>query len=435
MCPHLFRAAFVSLAVLVAVAESPGASVVLSPDVSTIGRGGTIHFTVTVTPSTYVDRVLLSYQGETGQDVDTTAPYQFSHAFPDTGLDIAVTATVVYNNNDPDDTDTVYVNVIDLVMIGNPAPMRGWLATYIAESDPPGQLVEEATWKYEWNGGFNTYNDHEPDDYEFSYWNGRMIVPGTISCSALIGGVAVEAQMVINPAARLWPIPITCVEDNESTWGSPPIPDATLGQNRDRDSDTSYVFVPRSGPASWDPAFTVSQVTTGPCQGWYYVSSSSLRCQRETVINRYIKWNGPTFGGINWYDRNDQAGCFTTVSADFVLAVMNHEYRGTPPVAGSLGGHQGRFEYAILVGGYDPKQRIEALAHRTSSLLLRTLVNDAINADEQAVKSFGEDETYMTTYGPNWSAFNYDSLGAGPNSRWDPDSSSWTACIHGPENF
>ena len=61
-------------------------------------------------------------------------------------------------------------------------------------------------------------------------------------------------------------------------------------------------------------------------------------------------------------------------------------------------------------------------------------IQDAIADAEQDVADFGFDDSYMDLYGPNWGD-DYDALGEGQHSAWDPGYSSWTTCENGPENF
>ncbi len=322
---------------------------------------------------------------------------------------------------------------VGLTISGNFNPTRGGTASYVVESNPPGLPIDQFNWTYSWSGGSNTYQDDDANADDKSVWSGRMVVDGTLSCSAVVSGTSVSASMPVTISPRLWTTPITCVEDNEPDWGSEPVANAQLGGNRDRDSDTLDVFVPRDLDGYWNSAFTLAQVPTGPCQGWWYVSSSTLKCQRETVINRYIKDDGPTLGGANFAESNTTLDCFTSSAADFLLAVMHHEYRGTPATAKSLEGHFGRIEKAILDDGHDAKKGIEPLT-AGSQAALRVSVNNAITADDWAVADFGYNETYMTNYGPNW-GIDAGSLGAGQSSRWNPDSSSWTGCVNVPINY
>jgi hypothetical protein len=413
-----------------------GATVTLSSDTSAVESGGTIYFTVTVSPDTYVDQVALSYQGITGQDIDTTSPYEFSRRFDDCQLDLTVTATVSYTNADPDDQDQIDVDVVDLKLYGVSTATRGAYASFMAESLPAGQAIADFSWSYSWGAGQNNFYDPDTDDDDRSIWAGYLVVAGPVTCTATVAGVSVGVNWPLTLTARNWETPITCAQDNESAWGDVPTPTASLGQHRDKDSDVgSYVFVPRDGSNDWSSAVTLTQVSGGPCDGWWYVSSTTLKCERETVINRYIKSGGPTLGGKNFHAVNgpSEKDCFTTDPDDFIQAVKNHEYRGTPETEKSIEGHHGRMEKSIRDDDRDARQHIESLT-ATSQALLLSNVNVTIGQQEDAINDYAGDDTYMFTYGPNWGA-DPGALGDGWNARWNSVGSYWTDCVNGPLDF
>jgi hypothetical protein len=304
----------------------------------------------------------------------------------------------------------------------------------VAESDPPGKAIGQFNWTYDWGSGGNTYQDNDTDDDDRSVWYGRMVEGGELSCSAVVAGVDCTDTMSITITPRDWTTPISCAQDNESGYGEVPIATAELGQNRDRDSDIhDHLFVPRNPGDDFSPAYTVAQVPYGPCQGLYYVSSSTLKCQRETVINRYIKSLGPKPLGAtyNFYDRND-LDCLDANA--FVQALKNHEYRGTPAVYKSEEGHQGRIEKSIVDHGNDPKAALESITHTVQSSL-HALVQAAILDAEFEVEEFGLDETYMDIHGPNW-GLGSGALGVGGHKRWDDSAGSWSSsCNNGPTSF
>lgn len=437
----LLRIALTCLPLLGWAGESLAvATVELTSNVSTVAEGGYVTFTVTVTPSTYVDTVTLSYEGEQNPDQDSTAPYEFQHQF-NTPMDgLTVTATVSYTNGDPDGGDTLDIDVVGLTIHGTTSPPRGWPTGYLAQSNPPGKAISQFTWHYAWNGGSNLYLDFDLDDDNRSAWSGVIVVDGTLTCSVFISGVNVVRQMNISVTPRNWPIPITCAQDNESSWGDVPEPGTSLGENRDRDSDfTSYIFVPRGTGNDFTSAVTVAQIAYGPCVGLWYLVGSTLSCQRETVINRYIKDGGPMPAGAseNFFDHNDGT-CFYN-AADFVEAVGNHEYRGPSGAVRSIDGHQGRIEKWIQAPDpphmpFDVKQMVEGLTASTKSALL-SLVNSTVDSAEDAVFEYAGDEDYLQTVGPNWGGHE-DYWKGGQHDRWDDYSTEWfTGCEDGPDYF
>lgn len=439
------------------VGRADAATVVLSADATAVAEGGTITFTVDVTPSTYVQKVVLTYSGLAGGDEDTTAPYIIPHTFS-ACADYTVTATVSYTNGDPDDTDNMSVSVVGLSISGSTSVLRGFSGVWLAQSNPVGKTIDQFDWSYSWaslpggeQAGTNTYQDLDLNYDEKSYWGGRMAVPGTLSCSATVLGVSVQKSLPIAINPRNWPVPIiACATDNEAGWGDVPTVEAgfegVFGQNRDRDSDdSSAVFVPRNGD-SFAPARTLGLISGGPCDGWYFVQSSTLKCQRETVINRYIKSGGPLPSGAseNFYDHNDNS-CFVPGyydSEDFVNAVRQHEFQGPqwPETEDPLAGHQGRITYRIqslLPPQWDladPKQKIEPLVARNLSAL-SVKVDDEIIAAEDEVIGFAGSDDYMLNVGKNWGNWPNFSLGIGQHSRWDENGAAWSDCTNGPGSF
>lgn len=323
---------------------------------------------------------------------------------------------------------------VTVSITGSGTPVRGLSASYVAEALPTGTVVESFDWKLLWAGGLaGTFFENDADGDRKSAWGGRMVVDGTLYCTVTVAGTPYYGQLAVSVTPRSWPVPLSCATDNESDWGPAPTAGVQLGESRDRDSDLPYIFVPQSN-GNWDSANTYTSVSSGPCQGLWYVAGSALKAQRETVINRYIKQDGPTLGGWNFYDINNYLGCLTPSSAAFVTAIGNHEYRGTPATAKSTEGHYGRLEKAVLDDGYDAKQHIEPIV-ASSLTSLRIKVRTAISADEYAVRTYADSETDMTACGPNWGPDDPGSMGYGANSRWDENSSTWTDCVNGPEKF
>lgn len=302
--------------------------------------------------------------------------------------------------------------------------MRGWPCSYMIQSEPSGLPLSSIQWSYSWHDGSNTYQDS-------TIWSGRMVVDGTLVVTAMVGDEWCVASMVVTITPRNWTISVSCAQDNDPDYGDIPKQWTDLGSNRDRDSNfVAYVFVPRSAGFDFSPARTLAQVPSGPCAGWWYVSSTSLKCNRETVINRYIKPDGPMLGSTNFFGAN--ADCFSTSPSHFLQAAMNHEYRGTPDTPMSPGGHQGRTEMAIFLNGNDPKQKIESLTRRDPGSL-SMMVNTAISNAETSVLYLATDETYMQTWGPNWGG--PDGLGVGLHAVWNDFYYAWTACVYRPDTF
>jgi hypothetical protein len=352
-----------------------------------------------------------------------------SHQFATPATGITVTARVAYNNGDPEGLASVDVNVVDLELTGNFAPLRGNQVTYRAAVLPAGAGCSEFRWAY----GSNSVSDLDLDLDGVSTWGGRMVAPGTLTCTARIMGLDVTQSHGVVITPRAWSSPLSCVQDNEPGWGPLPEPEAVLAQFRDRDSNLDIYFVPRTAPGDWRAGYNVARVTSGPCLSLWYISSSTLRCQRETVISQYLKPDGPTLGGYTFQEINDDQACFSTDAAAFLQAVKNHEYRGTPEVARSLEGRYGRMEKCLLEDGYDAKKHIEPIVAESEAHLCAE-ANDVIAADEQVLVQFAGEEAAFWADGPNW-GWDPGALGAGYNARWNPALQVWTACENGPGNF
>lgn len=401
-------------------------AVTVVPSVPAIAKGGSVTFTVSIVPDTYVQLVRLSYEGESGWDQTGSAPFVFSHQFNSPMSGLTVTATVTYSNGDPEEIATTDIDVVAITLTGPASPLRGWPSTYTARSNPIGKAVAQFDWSYETTSATNSFTDFNTDGDDKSTWAGAMVVGGAMRCTATIGGAQTETSLTVAPGPRNWITPITCAQDNE-TWGDLPYPEIILSDNRDRDSNMQdYVFVPRN-VTNFRPAWTLGTISSGPCAGWCYVQSTVLKCQRETVINQYAK--SGTLGGLSFADANTY--CLFPTPGDFIQALKNHEYRGTPDTYKSPEGHQGRAEQIIRDFGYDPRQAIEGLTD-TSSASLEAWVDNVIQSIELDVLSYLQDETYMEWYAPNWGG-GEGSLGYGLNARWD--GFAWTECGYGPQGF
>jgi len=422
---------------LIAVVGSARAGVTLTASVSGVQKGNTITFTATTDESDPVVKVTFSYEGTGSTDEDTSSPYQVVKTMDWTAMeDLTVTATFDFESIS-DQQDTVDVDVVDILLIGAPQPLRGATATYIAVTQPRGISVSSWAWSCD-NAVLDANWTDTANSDDVSVWMGIMAVSGTIEVSATLLGVACESDKSVSIRPRtggVWVTPVDCAEDNEPNWGSPLLGlGEALGQLRDKDSNLNRIIVPQTSEDDWSDAVTLSQISSGPNTGIWYVRTNTLEIDMETVINQFAKSGGPSpeGGATNFYDYNNgTGGCLEGEMDDFIQALENHEYRGTPPAEESLEGHFGRIEYELNVVG-DPSAEIEDHIDTTESGLMDS-VNVSIGLIEGSLGSFSADGAWSDA-GPNWGGTG--SLGSGKHTRYDIDSSQYySGCTFGPDMF
>jgi hypothetical protein len=267
---------------------------------------------------------------------------------------------------------------------------------------------------------------------------GPMVASGALRVHADVLGIPCTRTLNIDIRRRTgdrWSTPVHAVEDADPSWGAAPYGyGEALGWLRDRETDSGCLIVPQTEAGDWSAGVCPAEVRVGPCRGIWYVASESLMVDQETVINKYLKADGPAPGDAmeNWYTRhNESGGCLESVAADFVQAVRNHEFRGTPSVPGSLDGHFGRIEHFLLVH-VPPGRLIEDVVG-----LSRTGVLDAVNHRlltlEMELSAFAADGPWSDV-GPNWGSDT--ALGSGGHTRFDDVSHSYyDGCDFGPHRF
>lgn len=409
--------------------------VYLSPDVGGVQRGGDITFTAWTDEADPVVGVTFSYQGTAEIDQVWSPPYEVTRTMDwICAENLLVTATFEFESI-PDQSVDVTVNVVDIVIIGVFEPFRGTNSQLIARTDPLGPNVFSWDWTFDTALGSNEFTDVQNDD-SFTFWPGKFVLSGTAWVSATVLGVPATqtAQVTVRDRAGIaWQTPTDCVEDNEPLWGAPLFGfNEPLGQERDRDSNVTHIIVPQSSTGDWEDAVVLAEVQSGPNAGLWYVKSEIMEIDQETVINRYMKAGGPPpeQGRLNFFDHNS-AACIANMG-DFVQAVMNHEYRGTPPAAASLEGHFGRIENALEVIG-DPATAVEPLV-ATSRDALMSQVNQVVGLRETALILFAADGSWAYEDGPNWGGEG--SLGSGSHTRYDVFAGDYFAgCTFGPDKF
>jgi len=430
---HLWLAFFA----LVGTGSPARSEVTVQASTSGVQKGDNLTFTATTTESDPVVKVTFSYEGTQSTDEDTSPPYQVTKTMDWTAMaDLTVTATFDFQNI-PDQQGTVDVDVVDISLMGPTQPLRGGTVGYFARTQPTGLSVSSWSWSCDNDVLDANWTDTANSD-DRSLWRGTMAVSGTIEVSATLLSIACTKSIAISIRPRtggVWVTPVSCVEDNEPNWGSPLLGlGESLGQIRDKESNVGLIIVPQSSTGDWSDGVTLSQVSGGPNKGIWYVRTNTLEVDMETVINQFAKSGGPPPepGATNFYDYNNAVGgCIAGDMADFVQALKNHEYRGTPPAEKSLEGHFGRIEYELDVLG-DPSADIEDHT-ATSEPSLMSQVNLTLGLIEGALWGFTSHGDWSDA-GPNWGGEG--SLGSGKHTRYNIDYSQYySGCTFGPDHF
>ncbi len=424
-------------AAVVLMSAQTWATVNVQASTSGVQKGGTITFTATTTESDPVVKVTFSYEGTATTDEITSSPYQVTKVMDwVTMQNLTVTATFDFQNI-PDQQGTVDVDVVDITLQGPSQPTRGSACTYTARTSPTGLSVSSWSWSCTTSVADANYTDTSNSD-DASQWRGTMVASGTIQVAASVVGIQCTKSISVSIRSRTgtpWTTPIACVEDNEPNWGARLIYSYDLlGDHRDRESNAYRLIVPQTTSGDWSDAVTLLEVSSGPNKGIWYIQSTILEVDLETVINRYAKWGGPPpeEGATNFYDYNNDAnGCIPGNMDDFIQAVMNHEYRGTPPTAESLEGHFGRIEYGLAHNVDDPSAVVEGLVAASESALLDQ-VNDELYLIQGELSSFAADGTWSND-GPNWGGTG--ALGSGKHTRYNGDGYYYSGCTFGPDHF
>jgi hypothetical protein len=413
------------------------ASVTVSATPTGVQKGGQILFTATTDAGDTVVKVTFTYEGGGGTDDDTTAPFQALKTINWTTLEnLTVTATFDFQNI-PDQQGQVDVDVVDITLTGPAAPGRGGGATYTGRTSPINLAVSQWSWTYDTAILDVDWTD-TPGSDDLSHFSGTMVTSGTVAVSATVLGVACtksKTVTVMNRTGASWNTPVAAVEDNEPLWGAPLLGyGELLGQMRDRESNVDQIIVPQTSSGDWSDGVVVAEVTAGPCTGFWYVVSESLEIDLETVINRFLKSGGPPPepGATSFYDYNDASGrCLAGDAADFVQAIKNHEFRGTPSTAESLEGHLGRIEYGLSQGEH-PGRAVEDLVDVSEAGLLGQ-VNAEVSLIENDLLLYTAEGAWSAA-GPNWGGTG--SLGSGMHTRYDVDAGDYySGCTFGPDHF
>ncbi len=193
--------------------------------------------------------------------------------------------------------------------------------------DGDGDPIPGATYA---NWAFDGDDDVDASDASHTdrTWSGTIVESGTASCDVTFGGNTAEVSKAITVNARSgWSVTPTCIEDNDPGWGKYPGYDEPFGLNRDEANKDPHIIWGRG--ANFEQGYTTAEVDGGPNNDVWYISACTFAIDRETFINRFIKWGTtgyPDPPNANWFEYNELQG----VDVDGMLqGVRNHEGYGT----------------------------------------------------------------------------------------------------------
>jgi uncharacterized protein (TIGR03437 family) len=227
-----------------------------------------------------------------------------------------------------------------------------------------------------------------------------------------------------------WELIPTVRLDNEASWvgrknGMPPsCNDGTLlEEERDRKSNLPAIIIPSPFTSkSWEDGYRIAQIKdkNGPNDGyWYIANANKMKIDQETVIDKWLKPNGPPPARRqpNWFQHN--ASSCSVDPAEFLQAVENHENSGSGP--GSTG-HFGLIRDTLaLLTDMDPRTAIENKFSEVSQQDLIDNTNKEISVIE-ALLQYAAMDTPTSPTG-NWSVSDPDP------SFWDPALQAYSPCI------
>jgi len=154
-----------------------------------------------------------------------------------------------------------------------------------------------------------------PYTYEWSSWtkgNGSAKKTGQTVSAKILESCSVTVTVkdsatppetntktvAVTVEAREWNVVHTTDPDAWSNWGS--FPFGLVGLNVNANNNSSVPIIGETG-GNWDDQITKTQITdsNGPFDQYWYNSTHSLRVERETKINQYLK--GQVAGAsFNW---------------------------------------------------------------------------------------------------------------------------------------
>ena len=317
-------------------------------------------------------------------------------------------------SNCPDFYDEAELTVVKVEIENKPIEVtRGQSQSITATLTPAGVTPSKVEWIF--TGGKGGTKDTTPN-----LSTSVILVDGdnsySVKCRVTVGGTVCEdtANITVNPrTGASWQITPACATDNEPSWGNFPgfeDTEAYAGFCRNRTLDDGNIVTPVDG------GFTSAQVNDpdGPNDGYWYIESTTLVIDMETVINKYMKsgTTPPSPPGTNWHEYNESQ----SVDADGCLnGVKGHEYKG---VGGSGQGHFAFLETKEAESGMDVRTEIEKKWHASSKNDVETDAENEKDNINNAIHS-----AYAVEPSGNW----------GPSTVYCYDFavSNWVTTSHG----
>ncbi len=299
--------------------------------------------------------------------------------------------------------DKIMVTVLKVEIVEPVTVTRGTSGS-ITATITPAVTPDKVEWIF--TGGIGGKKDTTPN-----LSTDVVLVDGdnaySVACKVTVGSAVCQDSATITVTPRNWTITPTCATDNESGFGS--FPGAVvLGYCRNRTLDNGRIVTPTDG------GFTCAQVNdpNGPNDDYWYIESTTLEIDMETVINKYTKAGTipPTPPGTNWHEYNESKGI---VADSCLIGIKGHEYKG---VGVSGQGHFAFLEAKESQAGMDARTEIEKNWHASSETTLTTVTEaekDSIDAciyaeyfvepsgnwGPSTVYCYGPTNWWITTYG------------------------------------
>jgi len=270
--------------------------------------------------------------------------------------------------------------------VGANAIVRGESGTFEV-TDGVGDEITGATYaNWEFNGDVDASNPN----HTVRTWSGIIVQGGTASCEVDLPGdpdpitCTVSNEITIDPRSG-WSLTPTFADDNEPNWGENDYPGdgVQFGAHRDRESDENWIIGPRNASNEFKDAYDCNEVSSGPNKGVWYIGSSTVQIDNESVINMFIKPGAtdyPDPPNEGWYEHNAAEGVDNI--GGLPDGIRNHEGYGTD---GNGKGHQALIEDEEDDPGNDAVEAIEDNIAE-SNTALETLTEGEIGAIELTLK-------------------------------------------------